>query len=252
MVAIHYAQRAFPNRQFDFRNGSDDIGFHLRYYSIRKNDLFIIFRVRLSVCFIVSLLNSLLLFIFCWPYIARCEICRTKHNAGGVILARDRSYILKLFIMDGLSFAEEKAFPSRPDSRCNFLCYMRVDSKVLCVRFNHFMKSAFWKAGTFNHFLALLEEDFLLLTVGSGFRNGSHQFTILARLAQLMPHFCSRTHKLIVDDTILLELLIQIVLLVETYIKRQCQYKWWRAILTPESHKVTLLSFFAVLHSVES
>ena len=102
---------------------------------------------------------------------------------------------------------------------------MGVYGIVLRVRHNQLMKSIFRKTIFFKHLFALLKECFLLIAVGSCFCNSCHQLTILARLAQLMPHFCSHTHKLIVDDTTLLELLIQIVLLVETYIKRQCQYK---------------------------
>ena len=65
MLSVHNAQVAFSDSGFYFCDSGSNFSFHLRYYSIRKNDLFIIFRVRLSVCFIVSLLNSLLLFIFC-------------------------------------------------------------------------------------------------------------------------------------------------------------------------------------------
>ena len=102
---------------------------------------------------------------------------------------------------------------------------MGVYGIVPCIQHNQLMKSIFRKTIFFKHLFALLKEDFLLIAVGSSFSNSCHQFPIFAHLAQLMPHFRSDADKLIIDSATFLELLIQIVLLVETYIKRQCQYK---------------------------
>ena len=127
--------------------------------------------------------------------------------------------------MDDFSFAEEKVIPGCPYGGCNFLRHMRVDGKMLCVRFNHFVKRTFRKAKLLNHILPLLEKAFLFLAVGNSFRNGCHQSTILVCLVQLMPHFRSCTDKLIIDSAAFLKFLVQIVLLIEIDIQRQCQYK---------------------------